>query len=76
LSALDGAASDALLTRLQSWLTEHRVQTVLATHDATDALATSAEVALLHEGRLAALGPAKEVLAAERERLLGRIGTA
>ena len=75
-SALDGAASDALLTRLQSWLTEHRVQTVLATHDATDALATSAEVALLHEGRLAALGPAKEVLAAERERLLGRIGTA
>lgn len=75
-SALDGVASDALLVRLERWLTEQNVQTVLATHDATDALATSAEVALLREGRLAALGPAAEVLAAERERLLRRIGTA
>lgn len=73
-SALDGVASDALLLRLQSWTAEHRVQTVLATHDATDALATAAEVALLHEGRLAALGPAAEVLAAERVRLLNRLG--
>jgi ABC-type sulfate/molybdate transport systems ATPase subunit len=73
-SALDGAASDVLLIRLQHWATEHHVQTVLATHDATDALATAAEVALLHEGRLAALGPAAEVLAAERERLARRLG--
>ena len=74
-SALDGAASDALLTRLQNWTAEHRVQTVLATHDATDALATAAEVALLHEGRLTALGPAAEVLAAERARLAHRLGS-
>jgi molybdate transport system ATP-binding protein len=73
-SALDGAASDALLLRLQAWATEHRVQTVLATHDASDALATSAEVALLHEGRLAALGPAVEVLATERKRISDRLG--
>jgi molybdate transport system ATP-binding protein len=73
-SALDGVASDALLLRLQAWATEHHVQTVLATHDATDALATAAEVALLHEGRLAALGPAAEVLAPERERLINRLG--
>ncbi len=72
-SALDGAASDALLIRLQTWATEHHVQIVIATHDATDALATAAEVALLHEGRLAALGPAAEVLAAERERLQKRL---
>jgi ABC-type sulfate/molybdate transport systems ATPase subunit len=73
-SALDGAASDALLVRLQVWAIEHHVQTVMATHDATDALATSAEVALLHEGRLAALGPAAEILDAERERLQRRLG--
>jgi ABC-type sulfate/molybdate transport systems ATPase subunit len=73
-SALDGAASDALLIRLQSWTEQHHVQTVIATHDATDALATSAEVALLHEGRLAALGPAAEVLAPERQRLQKRLG--
>jgi ABC-type sulfate/molybdate transport systems ATPase subunit len=72
-SALDGAASDELLARLQGWVSEHGVQTVMATHDATDALATAAEVALLHEGRLTALGPATEVLAGERERLLDRL---
>ena len=74
-SALDGAASDALLVRLQQWLTEHRMQAVVATHDATDALATEAEVMLLREGRLAALGPAKEVLATERGRLARRLGS-
>lgn len=74
-SALDGAASDALLSRLQTWLTEHKVQTVLVTHDATDAYATSAEVALLREGRLAALGTAPKALAAERERIVGRLGS-
>lgn len=74
-SALDGAASDALLVRLQPWLTAHRAQTVMATHDATDALAIAAEVALLREGRLVALGAAAKVLAAERERLLARIGS-
>lgn len=73
-SALDGTASDALLTRLQHWLTEHAMQAVLATHDVTDALATGAEVMLLRDGRLAALGPAAEVLAAERERLFRRLG--
>jgi ABC-type sulfate/molybdate transport systems ATPase subunit len=74
-SALDGAASDALLGRLQVWASEHHVQAVLATHDASDALATRAEVALLREGRLVALGPAVDVLAGERERLVRRLGS-
>jgi molybdate transport system ATP-binding protein len=74
-SALDGVASDALLVRLQAWLRENKVQTVVATHDATDALATSAEVLLLRDGRRVALGPAAEVLASERKRLLNRLGT-
>lgn len=75
-SALDGAASDVLLSRLQLWLREHRVLTVLVTHDATDAYATGAEVALLREGRLAALGPAANALASERERIVERLGGA
>ena len=74
-SALDGSASDALLERLQLWLKENRVQTVMATHDATDALATNAEVLLLREGCQAALGSAAEVLAAERERIALRLKT-
>jgi ABC-type sulfate/molybdate transport systems ATPase subunit len=74
-SALDGAASDALLARLQAWASENYVQTVMATHDATDALAIAAEVALLCEGRLAALGSAADVLALERQRLALRLGS-
>jgi ABC-type sulfate/molybdate transport systems ATPase subunit len=73
-SALDGAASDALLTRLQAWTAANHVQTVMATHDATDALALGAEVALIREGCLAAQGPAEEVLKGERHRLYLRLG--
>ena len=73
-SALDGSASDALLARLQQWTTAHRMQTIMATHDATDAVAIGAEVALLKEGHLTALGPAAEVLAVEKKRLLNRLG--
>ena len=72
-SALDGVASDALLERLKLWLRKNEVQAVMATHDVTDALATSAEVLLLREGRMTALGPAAQVLAAERERLMVRL---
>jgi ABC-type Fe3+/spermidine/putrescine transport system ATPase subunit len=73
LSALDAGARDQILTNLQAWLDAEHIQTILVTHDAADALATEAEVALLAEGRLLALGPANEVLAAERERLLARL---
>ena len=72
-SALDGNTSDALLDRLHAWLRASSVQTVLATHDAADAFATGAEVALIHEGRLTAQGPAREVLVSERTRLLQRL---
>ncbi len=72
-SALDGVASDALLERLQLWLRENQVQAVMATHDVTDALAMGAEVLFLREGRLTSLGPAAQVLAAERERLMNRL---
>lgn len=72
-SALDGPASDALISRLQIWLREHDVQTVMVTHEAADAFAIGAEVALLREGRIVAQGPANDVLVEERDRLLGRL---
>jgi ABC-type sulfate/molybdate transport systems ATPase subunit len=76
-SALDGEASDSLLSRLQHWTSEHKVQTILVTHDATDAFAADAEVALLKEGRICAQGSAPEVLELERERMIKRLeGTA
>jgi ABC-type sulfate/molybdate transport systems ATPase subunit len=76
LAALDAEARDGLLARLQSWLGAERIQTILVTHDTADALATEAEVAVLHEGKLAALGPAGTVLATERARLLARLNRA
>jgi len=72
-SALDGAASDALIGRLQLWLRRNNVQTVLVTHEAADAFALGAEVALIREGCILAQGPASEVLAAEQQRLLERL---
>jgi molybdate transport system ATP-binding protein len=73
LSALDAGARDQVLARLQAWLHEEKIQTILVTHDTADALATEAEVALMQEGKLVALGPANEVLATERKRLLARL---
>lgn len=72
-SALDGVASDALLLRLQEWQPKNNVQAVMATHDVADALAIGAEVLLLREGHLIAQGPAADVLANERQRLLDRL---
>ncbi|MGA7108314.1 MAG: ATP-binding cassette domain-containing protein [Terracidiphilus sp.] len=72
-AALDGVASDALLTRLQTWLKAHDVQTVLVTHDATDAYAAGAEVALLREGQVVAVGPPDIALAIERARIMERL---
>jgi ABC-type Fe3+/spermidine/putrescine transport system ATPase subunit len=73
LSALDAGSRDQILTSLQGWLGAETIQTILVTHDAADALATEAEVALIAEGKLTALGPARQVLSAERERLLARL---
>jgi ABC-type sulfate/molybdate transport systems ATPase subunit len=72
-SALDGTTSDSLLARLQLWTREHRVQTLLITHDATDAFAAEAEVVLLNDGKLVALGSAATALASERERIFTRL---
>lgn len=72
-SALDGAAADSLLDRLHAWCLAQRVQTIQATHDATDAFSTGAEVALIQNGRLVGLGPAQQVLAQERNRIQSRL---
>ncbi|HWE83860.1 MAG TPA: ATP-binding cassette domain-containing protein [Terracidiphilus sp.] len=73
-SALDGTAADALLDRLHAWVVAEGVQTIQATHDATDAFSTGAEVALMRNGGLVGLGTAREVLAEERHRIQSRLG--
>ena len=75
LSALDASARDELLSRLKPWLAERKIQTILVTHDAADALATEAEVLQLNEGRVLVQGSAANVLATEKARILARLGT-
>jgi ABC-type Fe3+/spermidine/putrescine transport system ATPase subunit len=75
-SALDGNASDELLTRLQPWLRKRGVQVIQATHDATDAFFIRAEVVLLQDGQVVAQGPAFEVLQEERARLARSLNAA
>jgi ABC-type sulfate/molybdate transport systems ATPase subunit len=72
-SALDGTAADSLLDRLHAWTLAEGVQTIQATHDATDAFSTGAEVVLIRNGRLAGQGPAQDVLAQERQRIQSRL---
>jgi ABC-type Fe3+/spermidine/putrescine transport system ATPase subunit len=72
-SALDGPAADSLIDQLQLWVHANGIQTVMATHEAADAFALGAEVALLHDGHLAAQGPGERVLAQERERITARL---
>uniref|UniRef100_E6QN50 Putative ABC-type Fe3+ transport system, ATPase component n=1 Tax=mine drainage metagenome TaxID=410659 RepID=E6QN50_9ZZZZ len=74
LSALDAVARDQVLGQLLPQLLERKIQTILVTHDAADALTANAEVLVLHEGRVIAQGPATEVLAGERARLRQRLG--
>lgn len=74
-SALDGQSSDEMLTRLINWLKAHQIQTLLVTHDATDAFTVSAEVILLNEGKVVSYGAPQHVLASERERLLNAVSS-
>ena len=68
-SGLDAAVRDSLRASLGTWLGETPVISV--THDVSEAFLLGAEVVRLADGRVIAQGPAEEVLAAERKRLLG-----
>lgn len=69
-SGIDRALRDVLLQRLRSTLAERATPAVLVTHDIEEALQLDAEVVRLEDGRVLAQGPARSVLAAERQRAL------
>jgi molybdate transport system ATP-binding protein len=55
---------------MRSLMEERGVPVVSVTHDVEEALLLGAEVVRLEDGKVVAQGPAAEVLAAERERML------
>ena len=68
---------DAVLTDLESWLTETRTPVLYVTHDVAEAwrLGTraGAEVLRIEDGRIVSQGAAAVVLAAERAQLLSSL---
>ncbi len=68
---------DELLAVLRDLQIESGMKIVSVTHDVSEAFTCADEVLRVNEGRIVAVGPAAEVLAAEREELLRRLdGTA
>ncbi|WP_263375566.1 ATP-binding cassette domain-containing protein [Granulicella aggregans] len=72
-TGLDTPLRDALLTDLQEWLALSKTLVLSVTHDIAEAFQLNAEVLKLHEGRILQQGPAAEVLAEERLRLLAQL---
>jgi molybdate transport system ATP-binding protein len=73
-AGLNLALKDAILTDLESWLTETRTPVLHVTHDVAEAWRLGsrpgAEVLRIEDGRIVRQGPAAEVLALERMQLL------
>jgi len=72
-TGLDRALRDELLPRMQAWLVARNLPVLSVTHDVDEALLLNAEVIRLKDGSVTAQGPAREVLATERDRLLQTI---
>jgi ABC-type sulfate/molybdate transport systems ATPase subunit len=67
----------AVLTDLESWLTETGTPVLYVTHDVAEAwrlgMRPRAEVLRIEDGRIVSQGPASNVLAAERAQLLSSL---
>jgi molybdate transport system ATP-binding protein len=73
-SALDAELKERILPRLAEWLGQRKIPAFYVSHDLPEAIQTAAEVIVMHEGRIAAQGPAADVLYEERARLLRQLG--
>jgi molybdate transport system ATP-binding protein len=64
------ALRDTLLPRMQQHTAQHGITVLSVTHDVEEALLLNAEVIRLDAGRIIAQGPASQILANERARML------
>lgn len=72
-TGLDAALRQSVLANLIAWLGERQIPAIYVSHDVVEAFETGADVIVLRNGRIEAQGPARLVLAEERERLLRRL---
>ena len=69
-TGLDRKLRDELLPAMRAWCLNRNLPILSVTHDVDEALLLHAEVLRLEAGKIIAQGPASEVLAEERTRLL------
>jgi molybdate transport system ATP-binding protein len=73
-TGLEAALRDDLIRDLRAWTQQQATPVLLVTHDLGEVFAAEAHVLKMEGGRIVASGPAAEVLAKERERLIARLG--
>ena len=72
-TGLDLARQEELLGELRSWLAEKGVPVLSVTHDVGEAFQLGAEVIRIADGKVGAQGPADEVLADDRQRVMDQL---
>ena len=72
-TGLEVALRSSLVAHVLDWQERTHVPILSVTHDVAEALQLGAEVIRLREGRVEAQGPAAQVLAADRERLMAEL---
>ena len=75
-TGLDSALRDELATDLREWQRRRQIPVLSVSHSVAEAFLLDAEVIRLGKGRIVEQGPAREVLASERRRLLQHLGGA
>jgi molybdate transport system ATP-binding protein len=74
-TGLEADLRDQLIADLRIWLDRRGIPVLLVTHDIGEVFAANAHVLKMESGRIVASGPAAEVLATERNRLIQRLSS-
>ena len=72
-TGLEASLRDDIIHDLRIWTAERSIPVLLVTHDLGEVFTADAHVLKMESGRIVASGPAAEVLAPERDRLIQRL---
>jgi ABC-type sulfate/molybdate transport systems ATPase subunit len=72
-TGLDAELKGEILARLTVWLTTRQVPALYVSHDVAEIFETGADVVVMDRGGIQAHGPARSVLAQQRQELLRRL---
>jgi len=72
-TGLEADLRDDIIRDLRAWTAERSIPVLLVTHDLGEVFAADPHVLKMEAGHIVASGPAAEVLAPERDRLLARL---